>query len=77
MMGYWFGGMWWWMALAGIFCVLFWGGIIWLAVWGIGRLTAHRDSAGVIASPMEIAKTRYAKSEITKEEFEQIKKDLT
>ncbi|MDD5311508.1 MAG: SHOCT domain-containing protein [Dehalococcoidia bacterium] len=76
-MGYWFGGMWWWMALAGIFCVLFWGGIIWLVAWGINKATGHKDTAAAINSPLEIAKQRYAKSEITREQFEQIKKDLT
>jgi uncharacterized membrane protein len=77
MMGYWFGGMGWWMAVVGILTVAFWGGIIWLAVWGIGRATGHGNVTSTIGAPLEIAKGRYAKSEITKEQFEQIKKDLT
>jgi putative membrane protein len=76
MMGYWFGGMGWWMALAGILCVLFWGGLIWLGVWGITKATGHGNSTAAINNPLEIAKGRYAKSEITKEQFDQIKKDL-
>ena len=76
MMGYWLGGMGWWMAFAAIFCVLFWGGIIWLVVWGVNKTTGHRNSAAVINSPLDIVKERYAKSEITKEQYEQIKKDL-
>jgi len=76
MMGYWFGGMWWWMAIAGILCVLFWGGIIWLVVWGINKVTGHRTGTAALNSPLEIAKERYAKSEITRDQFEQIKKDL-
>ena len=76
MMGYWLGGMGWWMAVAGILFVLFWGGIIWLAVWGISKLTGHGCSTGTVVSPLDIAKGRYARSEITREQFEQIKKDL-
>ena len=76
MMYSWFGGMVCWMAIAAIFCVLFWGGIIWLIVWGVNKATGHRDSGAALNSPLEIAKTRYARSEITREQFEQIKKDL-
>jgi putative membrane protein len=76
MMGYWFGGMGWWMALAGILCVLFWGGLIWAIVWGINRATGHGTATASTGGPLEIAKERYARSEITKEQFDQIKKDL-
>jgi len=76
MMGYWFGGMGWWMAFAAIFCVLFWGGIIWLIVWGVNKAAGHKAGCTAIESPIEIAKQRYARSEITREQFEQIKKDL-
>lgn len=75
MMGYWLGGMGWWMALAGILCVAFWGGLIWLTVWGVNRI-AGRGTAAAISKPLEIARERYARSEITREQFEQIKKDL-
>jgi putative membrane protein len=65
----------WWMVFGGIFMVLFWGGIIALIVWGISRLTRHGVTPGK-ETPLEIAKARYARGEITKEQFEQIKKDL-
>ena len=76
-MCYLFGGMGWWMAVAGIFWVLAIGGIIWLAVWGINRATGHRGSTAVMDSPLQIAKERYARSEITREQYDQIKKDLS
>ena len=41
--------------------------------WGPGGY--HRDN-GEADSALEILKKRYAKGEITKEEFEQIKKDI-
>ena len=54
--------------------VVFWG----LIIWGIVELVRHysRPSASA-GSPLEILKQRYARGEITKEEFEARKKDLT
>lgn len=69
-----FGG--WWMRGGGLLMVLFWGGLIALVVWGISRFT-KRDSSTVKLTPVDIARERYAKGEITKEQFEQIKKDLS
>jgi putative membrane protein len=63
------------MLFGGIFMLVFWGGLIALIVWGIIRLTKRSDSTPT-HSPLDIAKERYAKGEINKEEFEQIKKDL-
>jgi len=55
-------------------------GIIALIVWGISRLT-RRDGSGSGSSekhsPLDIAKERYAKGEISKEEYQQLKKDLS
>ena len=60
------------------------GGLLWLAlialiVVAIMRYVKHghtHHSHNVSASPLEAAKLRYAKGDITKAEFEQIKKDL-
>ncbi len=65
----------WWMLFGGIWMVVFWGGLVALIVWGITRLT-KRDGSIIKPTPLEIAKERYAKGEISKEQFEQIKKDL-
>lgn len=74
------GGMGWWMVFGGIWMVLFWGGIIALVVWGIKKLT-ERGGSGTGGTdkrdPLDIAKERYARGDISKEEFEQIKKDLS
>ena len=76
----WFGGMGWWMMFGMFWMVLFWGGIIALIVWGVKKLT-ERSGAGTGVSeqrsPLDIAKERYAKGEIAKEEFERLKKDLS
>ena len=60
----------------GLWMVVFWGGLIALIVWGIMKLT-RRGDATPKHDPLDVAKERYAKGEITREEFEQIKKDLS
>lgn len=66
MMGY--GGM--------FFGFLFWIIIIALAYFLIKSLIEHNKSNGTEKSALDIAKERFAKGEITKEEFEEIKKNL-
>jgi putative membrane protein len=74
-MWYMHGGWGGWMIFGGIFMLLFWGGIIALIVWAINRLVRH-GGGGSKQTPLDIAKERYARGEITREQFEQIKKDL-
>jgi len=69
----WGTAMGWWMI---VWIVLFWGGLIALIVWGIKKLT-ERGNSTPKRSPLDIAKERYAKGEISREEFEQLKKDLS
>jgi len=63
----------WWMA---IWIVVFWGGLIALIVWGVKKITEQGSSTRK-QDPLDIAKERYARGEISREEFEQIKKDLS
>ncbi len=65
----------WWMVLGGILMLAFWGGLIAFAVWWVNKLSRQNNATGKI-SPLDIARERYAKGEISKEEFEQMKKDL-
>ncbi len=72
------------MLFGGLFMLAFWvlviGGAIWLVV------TLARGSSGTLQmkggapaggqTAVDILKTRYAKGEITKEQFEQMKRDL-
>ncbi len=73
-------GMGWWMLFGGIWMVVFWGAIIAFAVWGIRKLT---DREGSGSSPtgkgdaLQTAKERYARGEITKEEYEEIKRTIS
>jgi len=72
----WYEGMGWWMTFGGIISILFFGAIIALIVWGV-RKFSDGGSNPAKGSPLDIARERYAKGEITREEFEQIKKDLS
>lgn len=79
-MWYWHEGMGWWMMLGGVWMLAFWGGLIVLIVWGIKKLTERRGSDTTTTEkrePLDIAKERYARGDISKEEFEQIKKEIS
>jgi len=60
----------------GLGLLLFWGGLIALIVWGVVRLSGRGDFTSK-HDPLGNAKERYAEGEITREEFEQIKKNLS
>jgi putative membrane protein len=64
----------WWMVFGGLWMLIFWGAIIWLIVWGISKLTG---AGGREDEPLEIARRRYARGEITREDFEAIRATLT
>lgn len=68
-------GMGWWMVFGGIWMFIFWGGLLALIVWGITRITG-RDRHAPGHNPLDVAKERYARGEITREAYEQLKKDL-
>lgn len=66
-------GMGWWMALGSVWFLVFWG----LVIWGIAKVAGGgSDAGGDRAKPIEIARRRYASGEITKDQFEEIKRDL-
>ncbi len=81
----WFGHMgnvgWGGMLFGGLVMLIFWGGLIALAaviiraVWNSGN--EKRDMPSTIQhEPLEIAKQRYARGEISRDEFLEIKRDL-
>ena len=69
-------GMGWWMFFGGVWMIFFWGGLIALIVWGITKLTGRGNSAQNYG-PLDTARERYARGEISRKEFEQLKKDLS
>lgn len=79
MHGYWFGGYGW---IGMIIFMLFWllvlGGLIWLVVWAARRSGTGSRNSNLPAgnTPKEIAQMRYAKGEITREQYQQLLEDL-
>jgi len=62
------------MAIGGVLMVLFWAGVVGFAIWAISKLARRsHDGNGALAAVRE----RYARGEISKEEFDRIKKDLS
>jgi putative membrane protein len=60
--------------------IIVWLIIVGLVVWGIvalARRAGSRTESSTRRSPLDIAGERYARGEITRDEFERIKKDLT
>ena len=69
-------GVGWWMVFGGLWMVVFGGGLVTLIVWVITKLV-RRDDSVPKRDPLDVVKERYAKGEISREEFEQLKKDLS
>jgi len=62
------------MVFAGLWMVLFWGVIISAVAWVIARIAGtERARPG---DALEVAKQRYARGEIDREEFNRISEDL-
>ncbi len=80
MMGFGFFGIG--MLLMGLFWILVIGGIVWLIVTltrgNQGRSPSQVLTAGAPTgqTPLDVLKARYAKGELTKEQFEEMKRDL-
>jgi len=64
------------MILSFIFTILIIAGIIILIVWLVKRTNAP-DTSRTDGNALEILKKRYVKGEITKKEFDEMKKDIS
>ena len=76
--GYGFG---WWGILMGILMLLFWvlviGGIVWLVIWLVQQPRPGAAGPGAPGpSALDILRERYARGEITREQYEQMRHDL-
>ena len=77
MMGWpWYNFGWLGMGLGILIMIIIWAGLIALIAWIIIKLVRSGQKSSSETS-LDIIKTRYAKGEITKKEFEQLKKDLS
>lgn len=73
MMGFGFGGF------GMLFMFFFWVAIIAVVVWGVGAAVkggSRSPKNENFSTPLEVASQRYARGEISRREFEQLKKDL-
>jgi putative membrane protein len=52
-------------------------GLVWLIVWAVRRSDSGRGMDGRPQNAREILDQRYARGEITREQYEQMKQDLT
>jgi putative membrane protein len=55
-------------------------GIIWLVVWAVRRLAggvSHWGPSSASQSPREILQMRYARGEITRDQYQEMLKDLS
>ncbi len=80
MMYGWMGGYGWiGMIISLVFSLLVLGGLVWLVVWAVRRSGAgsYTSNAASGTSPKEIAQQRYARGEITREQYQQLLEDLT
>ena len=64
------------MMFGGGWMLILWVALIAFIIWGVIKLSRRNGSAPK-RDPLDTAKERYARGEISREEFEQIKKDLS
>jgi putative membrane protein len=77
------GGEWWMWLIGGMMMLLFWGGVIALAFFAIRAITRSgrvdnepRSPSYPRGSSLDILKERYARGEISREEYLAMRKDL-
>lgn len=63
----------WWMFLAMIWFALIWALVVWVLV----RLVSPANRSGREEAPLDLARRRYAKGEISRDDYERLRKDLT
>lgn len=68
-------GMGWWMVFGSVWVVLFWAALVWF----VASIFNRRGESGQPKedSPLEIAQRRYARGELSREQFDQIRRDLS
>jgi len=86
MHGYWFGSYGWiWMIVNAVFWLAVIGGLVWLVIWAARRSSSGQagnylpgmQGTGIGQSAKDIAQMRYARGEITREQYQQLLEDLS
>jgi putative membrane protein len=79
MMGNWFGTYGWiWMVVNAIFWLGLIGGLVWLVIWAVRRSGSgqKRNDPLVDQSAKDIAQMRYARGEISRDQYQELLEDL-
>ncbi len=75
MNGYTMGGWGWaWMTVGMVTMLLFWGAVLALIIWAVRSVSGGRGAPE--RNPLDIAKARYARGEISKEQFQEIRDEF-
>ena len=69
-------GMGWWMILGSVWMVFFWAVIIYVVFALVSKGTSSQSS-GTRETHMDILKRRYASGEISKEEYDRMRNELS
>lgn len=65
----------WWMLFSGFGFILFWAVLIGLVVWIVNQFS-RRDQDGQRDSALDILRQRYARGELSKDDFERIWQEI-
>ena len=65
---------WAWMTVGMVTMLLFWGAVLALIIWAVRSVSGGKGT--VERSPVDIAKARYARGEISKEQFQELRDEL-
>ncbi len=66
----------WWMIFGWVWMVAFWGLIVWAVVTLVTRLSGDQRRPPETSGPLQILEERYARGEISHEEFEERRRNL-
>lgn len=66
-------GMGWWMVFAMVLWLLFWGSVIYLFFYALARVGHRGDDP---RDPMDVARHRLARGDITPEQYQEISRHL-
>jgi putative membrane protein len=65
------------MLFGGLWMLLVWGLLIWALAWALSRFGGSQGRApGTEETPLDIARKRFARGEIGREQFEEIRETL-
>jgi len=66
----------WWMLFGWIWMIAFWGLIVWAVVALVSRTSGPRPQSEAKTNPLQILEERYARGDISHEEFEERRRRL-